>query len=238
MKKYTFYSLVACILLITSFTNLKAQEQSNKKLYSSTSLEIIFSFANVSAEGVSISNVMRFAPVFNFQWLVNYDLSNNFGIYSGLDIRNLGFIRENLALDPKLKFKHRVYTFGLPVGLKVGNIKDGIFVYFGGQIEWAFNYKEKRFENNDKVDKFVEWNSKRVNQWQPSAFIGIDFPYGINIKFKYYFDDLLNEDFILYDADGVASKPYAGQNSQLFYFSINFFMFKPVRDYSKALQRD
>ena len=165
MKKNTFYSMVACILLVTSFTNLKAQEQSNKKLYSSTSLELIFSFADVSADSVSVSNVMRFSPVFNFQWLINYDISKNFGVFSGLDIRNLGFIRENLTLDPNLKFKHRVYTLGLPLGLKVGNINDGVFVYFGGQIEWTMNYKEKRFENNDKVDSFVEWNSKRVNQW-------------------------------------------------------------------------
>lgn len=238
MKKITFYSLIAYILINVSATDLKAQEQSNKKLYSSTSLEIIFSFAEVGADSISISNVMRFAPVVNFQWLLNYDMSKNFGVYSGLDIRNLGFIRENLAVDPNLKFKHRVYTFGLPLGLKVGDLDNGVFVYFGGQVEWAWNYKEKRFEDKEKVDKFVEWNSKRVNQIQTSAFVGINFPYGMNIKFKYYFTDLLNEDFVQYDANGTANYPYAGQRSQIFYFSINFFMFHPTRNYYKKVQRD
>lgn len=233
MKKNRIYSLIIlfCVFLTTS--SLEAQEQSNKKLYSSFSFEMIFSFADVSADSIAISNVMRWAPVFNAQWLLNYDMSKNFGVFTGLDMRNLGFIRENLSLDPKLKFKHRSYMIGLPVGLKIGGLNDGVFVYLGGQIEWGFVYKQKRFENNNKVDKFTEWNSKRINQWQPSAFIGINFPYGMNIKFKYYFENFLNEDFVDYDANGNAFKPYAGQNSQIFYFSLNFFMFTPTHTYKE-----
>ncbi len=234
MKKSSLYSLVLCTLFLATISDVKAQEQSNKKLYSSTSLEIIFSLADVSADSISISNVLRFAPVFNFQWLLNYDMSKNMSFYSGLDIRNLGFIRENKNLEPELKFKHRVYTFGLPLGMRVGNLHNGVSLYLGGQIEWAWNYKQKRFENGNKVDKFVEWNSDRVNQWQTSAFIGVNFPYGMNIKFKYYFNNLLNEDFREIDATGAVSYPYAGQQSQIFYFSLNFFMFEPTRKYTET----
>ena len=127
---------------------------------------------------------------------------------------------------------------GVPLGLKLGDLENGLFVYFGGQIEWGFAYKQKRFENNKKVDKFTEWNSKRMNQWQPSAFIGVNFPYGMNIKFKYYFDNFLNQDFTDYTADGEPFKPYAGQNSQIFYFSLNFFLFTPTRTYKSYVDGD
>lgn len=236
MKYSKFYFLLVFIFIFS--IGLNAQGENNKKLYSSWGLEFIFSFADVNADpiGVSVSNVIRFAPFVNVQWLLNYDLNKNVGVFSGIDVRNLGLIREDLSQDPQLKFKHRVYTLGLPIGVKIGNIDGRIFAYLGGQIEWAWNYKEKRFENNTKVHKFVEWNSKRVNQWQTSVFIGMNFHYGLNIKFKYYFDNLLNQDFIQYDATGGSSKPYAGQNSQIFYFSLNFFMFHPVSNYTKYVK--
>lgn len=232
MKKSKFYSIYLLFFIFLTISVNSAQGQSNKKLYSSVGLEMIFSFADVSADSIAISNVMRWAPVFNIQWLLNYDASKNFGLFTGIDVRNLGFIRENLKIDPAIKFKHRSYMLGLPVGIKIGNLKNEVFVYLGGQIEWGFAYKQKRFENNKKVDKFTEWNSKRINQWQPSAFIGIKFRYGTNIKFKYYFENFLNEDFVDYDANGNAFKPYEGQNSQIFYFSLNFMMFTPTRTYS------
>jgi len=234
MKFIRNYSLILAFFLFVFSTGLKAQ-QSNKKVYSSTSLEFIFFFADVSTEGHNVTNVMRFAPFLNIQWLYNFDLSNNVGLYTGIDLRNLGFIRQNKTVDPNIKIKHRVYTLGIPIGIKLGNFNQMFFAYLGGEIEWAFNYKEKYFENNNKIHKFVEWNSQRVNQWQTSVFLGINFPYGINLKFKYYFENLLNQDYTLYHDDGTISQPYKGQNSQIFYFSFNFFMFQPMRTYTSNL---
>ena len=232
MKNHKLYFISLIIFLFVALPKSQAQEeQGSKKAYSSTSLEIIFSLADVSADSISISNVLRFAPVFNFQYLINKDLSKNFGLYTGLDIKNLGFIRQTQTTTGELKYKHRSYALGLPVGLKVGNLENGTFLYLGGQIEWCFNYKQKEFQNGNKTNKFLEWNSDRVNQWQPSVFVGINLPYGTNIKFKYYFNNFLNDDYKQIAANGDISYPYAGQNSQIFYFSLNFMMFEPVKDY-------
>ena len=231
MKKLSLYFLSSLFFLFTAFSTVSAQEQSTKKLYSSTSFEIIFSLANVDADTMEVNNIVRFAPVFNFQWLLNYDLGKNFGVFGGADIRNLGFIRELPNTSPVEKYKHRVYTLGVPLGIKLGNLDKGIFVYGGYEIEWAWNYKQKEFQNNDKVKKTVTWNPKQVNQWQSSVFVGLNFPYGMNIKFKYYFDNLLNQDYIAYNDAGAPYKPYAGQNSQIFYFSLNFNMFQPISSY-------
>ena len=229
MKYFKIYFLLLTIFLFSSISSVNAQLESNKKLYSSAGLEIIFSLANVDSDSIGYKNILRFAPVFNFQWILNYDVSKNVGFFTGADIRNLGLVRRTNTENPEVKYKHRVYTLGVPVGLKLGNL-DKTFVYMGYQIEWAWNYKQKEFVN-DKKTKFVDWNSSRVDQWQQSVFLGINFPFGTNIKFKYYLQNLLNQDYIDTDANGNTYKPYAGQNSQIFYFSLNFFMFQPINTY-------
>lgn len=231
MIKLKSFFLVIIFFFFGVFSNLEAQEKNKKKVYSSTSFEIIFSFSDISSANNGYSNVMRFAPVFNFQWLINYDLTNNIGLFSGLDIRNLGYIEQNKSLEPEIKTKHRVYTFGLPVGFKLGNIGKGNFLYFGYEIEWAWNYKEKRFENGIKVGKIVDWNSSRINEWQSSVLAGINLKCGVNVKFKYYFQNLMDGDYMKYDSDGQETYPYADQNSQVFYVSLNFFMFQPLYKY-------
>ncbi len=232
MKNIRYYSLFIVFFLFATIGKSQEQEQSTKKLYSSASFEMIFSLANTDSDSGNYANVLRFAPVFNFQWLINYDMSKNFGVYSGIDMRNLGLIRNHTSENPEVKYKHRSYMLGLPVGIKLGNLDNGTFLYLGGQIEWGFVYKQKEFVNDNKT-KFKEWNSNRINQWQPSVFLGINLPYGTNIKFKYYFNNFLNEDYVQYDAAGGTSKPYANQNSQIFYFSLNFMMFEPIHEYKK-----
>lgn len=38
----------------------------------------------------------------------------------------------------------------------------GMYVYGGYEFEMPFNYKEKRFENDEKVSKFNTWFSSRT----------------------------------------------------------------------------
>lgn len=241
MKYFKIYFLLAIIFLFSSISSVNAQTENKKKLYSSAGLEIIFSLANVdtdfsnmNSDSSSFKNILRFAPVFNFQWILNYDVSDNMGFFTGADIRNLGLVRRTNNSDPEVKYKHRVYTFGVPAGIKLGDL-DRTFVYMGYQIEWAWNYKQKSFINGTKT-KFVDWNSSRVNQWQQSVFVGINFPYGTSIKFKYYLQNLLNQDYIGSDDNGNPYKPYAGQNTQIFYFSLNFFMFQPINTYKSYVK--
>ena len=201
--------------------------QDEKRFYSSTSLEMIFSFADVARDSMNTNNIMRWAPVLNVQYIYNFDLNKTVGFFVGLDLRNLGFIYKN---DKGQKWKHRVYALGIPVGIKLGNLKSGMFFYAGGQIEYAFNYKEKYFLNDSKESKNVYWFTDRVNIFQGSVLAGVNFPYGFNIKFKYYFTDLLNTDFEAFDENGNKVKPYESfSSSQIFYFSFSINMFH--RDY-------
>lgn len=226
MKNSTL-KILLLFLTITLYSINNTYGQTEKRFYSSTSLEMIFSFADVSLDSSNATNIMRWAPVFNIQYIYNFDLTNNFGLFVGFDMRNLGFIWKN---DKSQKWKHRVYTIGVPIGFKLGNLKSGMFFYAGGQIEYAFNYKEKYFLDGSKQTKNVYWFTDRVNIFQTSVLVGINFPYGFNIKFKYYFTDLLNTDYETYGEDGILYKPYESfTSSNIFYFSFSINMFH--RDY-------
>jgi len=196
-------SLFILILSLTFFS-LEAQ---NRKIYMSSGGEIILSGADVVFNGTETNTNARFTIFFHFQQQVNFDLSDNFGLYTGFAIRNVGLIMEDYYqnvgyvvdqmhpnYNKNTKIKHRSYALGFPLAIKVGSFDNNFFAYGGLEYEWMFHYKQKKFIDGDKY-KFKAWNSDRVNTWIPSWFVGFQFPGGINLKFKYYMDDFLNKDF-------------------------------------------
>ena len=60
---------------------LWAQEESPKypQLYSTSGFETVFSFADMQKDGNNINTILRFAPVINFQSMVNYHLNQTLG---------------------------------------------------------------------------------------------------------------------------------------------------------------
>jgi hypothetical protein len=222
MKKLSIL-LVFCIM-----TGAAAFGQS--KTYVTTGGEMIFSFADITDNGQSAESTLRWAPVFNFQSMYNADLSSHVGLFSGLALRNVGYIYDNYT-DPSnnvvYKKKFRSYNIGIPVGIKIGNL-DKMFIYGGYEVEFPFLYKEKTFDDGDKIDKITGWFSNRQEPIQHGFLVGIQFPYGMNVKFKYYLSEFHNQDYI----DGAGNKPYAGLNSQVFYFSLSYLMFKNLDLYT------
>jgi hypothetical protein len=199
MKKIIMI-LTLCLL----FYSIEAQQ---KHIYHSSGSEIILSGADIRFNGKDVSNNMRFTLFFHTQQQLNFDLTDNIGFYTGFAIRNVGLIMEdyyqNVGYDvdnthpdynKNTKIKHRSYSLGFPLALKVGSFDKNYFVYAGGEYEWMFHYKQKKFIDGTK-SKFTEWTSDRVNPWIPSLFAGIQFPGGFNLKFKYYMDDFLNKNF-------------------------------------------
>ena len=199
MKRYT-------LILMLTVAGITLQAQ-NKHIYLSSGSEIIFSGTNVNFNGTNTQSNIRFTLFFHTQQLINFDLTNNIGLYSGLAIRNIGLIMEDLYQnvgydvdnsDPDFnkntKIKHRSYSLGFPLAIKLGSFDKNYFFYAGGEYEWMFHYKQKKFIDGTK-SKFTEWTSDRVNPWIPSVFAGIQFPGGFNLKFKYYMKDFLNKDF-------------------------------------------
>jgi hypothetical protein len=98
-----------------------------------------------------------------------------------------------------LKIIRRQYTLGLPLALKVGAFDKHIYFYGGGEYEMAFHFKEKYWTGTDDrggtKSKDTEWFSSQTPTFLPSVFGGLQFPYGLNVKFKYYLTDFLNHDY-------------------------------------------
>ena len=216
MKRLTLFFIV----LFASFS-ITAQEK-KVDIYGSFSLEMIFSFAAIDNQGNTDGNIMRWAPVINPQSMLNVDFGKNFGLFSGLAIRNVGFIYEDPFDENNAKYKYRTYNFGIPVGFKVGKLND--IVFFGGyEMEFPFVYKEKQFINEEKENKDVIWFSNRVEAFQQSLLAGIQVPYGFTVKFKYYLSNFHNRDYVAM-VDGQETYPYDFK-SNVIYFSLAWNVF-------------
>ena len=221
MVKY-FFSLLLCM----GFISALGQSQ---KPYVTSGAEFIFSFADIKYNPGGANSILRFAPVINLQSMLNKDLSKRFGLFTGLAVRNVGYRMDGYK-DPADNLVYRKafrsYNLGVPVGIKIGNLDD-LFFYGGYEIEMAFLYKEKTYEDGDKIDKITGWFSDRQNLWQSSVMLGIQFPYALNLKFKYYLTEFHNQNF----TNSVGLKPYAGLQSHVFYVSVSFFLFRNIDVY-------
>jgi hypothetical protein len=197
------------------------------KLYSTTSGELIFAFASINDAGDEDGGIMRFSPVINIQNWLNYDKSEKLGFFTGLSVRNVGFIYD---VDETTRIKYRTYNVGIPVGVKIGNLSDK-FLFFGYELEIPVNYKEKIFIDEDKEDKKNIWFTDRVPAVNHSLMAGIQLPYGATIKFKYYLTNFFDEDFTASDGQGGTYKPYENLDVNIFYFSLSFGLLKDTRFY-------
>ena len=199
------------------------------KIYTTSSGELIFSFANVDYAGNEEGSIMRFSPVFNIQNWLNYDKSEKFGFFTGLSLRNVGFIYD---VDETTRKKYRTYNIGIPLGIKIGNLADKFF-FFGYELEIPVNYKEKTFINEEKDDKKNIWFTGRVPILNHSLMAGIQLPYGATLKFKYYLTNFFDKDFTESDGQGGTYKPYDNVNVNIFYFSLSFGLLKDTNFYYK-----
>src|SRR5262245_26539712 len=106
----------------------------------------ILSFADIKEGGERVNSIPRFTLFFNIGTNYNYDFSKHAGFFSGINIKNIGLITK----DDNIKLKRRVYTIGVPLGIKLGDMDGETMFYGGAELDFAFNYKEKRFVNGDK----------------------------------------------------------------------------------------
>jgi hypothetical protein len=212
----TTYMKTLVAILAATIIGSGAMAQ-NDNFYYSTGGEIILSAADISIDGNDITPVVRFTAFLHMEHYLNYDIANTLGIFSGLGMRNVGFIYDQTQ---EIRKKHRVYTLGIPIGMKLGKL-DEYFFYGGYEIEFPFNYKEKTFQNNNK-EKFNEWFSPRTPTYYNTAFLGIHFSERFSVKFKYYFDNFFDQDFT---QNG--TRPYEDFNANMFYISLGT---KLVRD--------
>lgn len=229
-------------LLILALVLISLQSHAQRKTYLSNGFEFILSGADVRFNETDVNTNMRFTLFFHMQQHVNLDITDNIGFFTGVNIRNVGFIVEDLYQnvgfanvdnnDPNwnknTKVKRRSYSLGFPLAIKVGNFDKHFFFFAGGEYEWMFHYKQKLFIDGNK-SKFTEWNSDRVNSWIPSLFAGVQFPQGFRLKFKYYMDDFLNTSFT--GQDFQQDVDYSQfQSTGMWYVSVAFFINKKHLD--------
>jgi len=208
--------LYLLVIIGLALINIHAMAQ---KVYTETSGEIIFSQSQASFTpeftakytGASLSsNNVRFTMFFHVGQYLHYDFSNSVGMFTGLAIRNVGMITDETLPEQvaggegsvsynEFKIIRRQYTIGLPLALKVGAFDKHLYFFGGAEGEMAFHFKEKywkgNFERSGDKTKDTEWFSSQTPTFLPSVFGGIQFPHGLNVRFKYYLTDFLDSDF-------------------------------------------
>ena len=220
---------ILILVSLVCFNNAFAQEATsttNNGTYWKSASEFIFSLGSVDAMGpdalnplvlkpIDVTPVLRFTGFFHLQQQLHYDFNKNIGLFTGLGIRNVGMINK---LNDSIKVKQRVYSLGVPVAIKFGDLPDGFYVAVGGEAELFFHYKQKVFYDDEKFKK-SEWFSDKVNLFNPSVFLDITSSKGGYIRFKYYLTDFLVSDKQDIKTYG-NSYTYIPEKSTLFYVSI------------------
>jgi len=208
MKKLLYSSVLFTVISFYSFAQTD--------IYVSFENEFLFQGASIKDHGNKMNNNMRFTAFFHTGANIHFDFFSWGGIYTGLGIRNIGYIQDEVP-DPNIdKIKRRSYTLGLPLAVKVGKMEKMI-VFAGGEYEWLFHYKEKTF-TGDVKSVYKDWFSNRTKHFMPSVFAGVQFMNGVNLKFKYYLSNFLNEDY----TDTYGGHPFSEMDVRMFYVSLSF----------------
>ncbi len=215
MKKSTLFIIIFLLSINLNAQDNKSTPSTKKATYFASASELIFSWGNVTAAPLNTNSIVRFSCFLHIAEQFHYDFSPNVGIYTGLALRNVGFINE---LNDTVKLKQRVYTLGLPLALKLGNMEKGSYATLGVEGELALAYKQKVFVNDEK-SKTTAWFSDRTNLFLPSAFAELKLKSGAYVKFKYYLTDFLTENNQKVNVAGVSFVP---TQSQLMYVSVGF----------------
>jgi len=231
MNKSTLIELGLSLLVMTFATKLAWSQETNtqKKIYTTTGGEIILSWADAKGNGTDADTPLRFAPFFNFQTQLHLDMNDKLGFFSGLNLRNIGFIYDD-PVEVNTRYKLRTYTLGIPFAVKVGDMF-GKLVFVGYELELPLNFKEKKFVNEDKESKSSAWFSKRTPGLYQSLFVGVQGPHGLQVKFKYYMTNFVDKNYAANDGNGNAIYPYQNFEANVFYISLSFQLFKGASFY-------
>jgi len=226
MKKILLLSAISILLSLPYLSNAQ-------KVYPITSGEMLFQWADVELQGSNITaEPLRWTIFFHWGQYYHFDMCDNIGLYTGLAIRNVGFIYDE---DIPRKTIRRSYTFGLPVALKLGSFKNHLYFFGGGEYELLFHYKGKRWLSNERSGAKIrdrQWFSNKTERFVPSVFAGVQFPGGVNIKFKKYLGDFLNKDYVGSDL-GQQNVSFADfTRLDLYYISLSWqFRTDKLKDY-------
>jgi hypothetical protein len=161
---------------------------------------------------------LRYSFAVNLEGRYNYDFNDHFSAFIGLGIKNLGFTDK----IGDLTIKRRVYTLGVPVGLRIGNLGRNNFVLIGGGIDLPVNYREKSWTNRKHKQKFNEWFSDRTPVVMPYLFAGVNIKTLLTLKLSVYTSNFFNTSFEVPDGSGGTYRPYTNYDARLITLSLGF----------------
>jgi len=221
MKKILLIALMFSSLQALAQKKGRATAHPLKEWYGVSAYEFIFSFGSVRNNGQTLDNVVRFTPFFNPQHQSHYNFSSGMGLYTGIGIRNVGFINKiTVAAEEEVTLKQRAYSLGIPLAVKLGNMEGGTYLAVGAEAELMFHYKEK-IQQGDNSSNTSSWFSSEVNLFNPSLFADLRFSGGTFLRFRYYMNDFLkNKDMSFYLPVSGAAVSYRPEKSTMFYISI------------------
>jgi hypothetical protein len=187
---------IKIIVLIAAMSLFFKQTLKSQDVYPISAWEFLFQFANMEKQSTDVTNKLRFTIIFNLGQYWHIDFNNNVGMYSGLAVRNVGFIYDTPLPTKTIR---RSYTLGIPLALKFGAFDKHVYFLAGGEYELLFHYRARKWLSNSRdgtKSTDSEWFSKKTKRFVPSVFAGFQFPGGFNIKFKYYIQHFLNENYV------------------------------------------
>lgn len=185
------------------------------KFYFGNSLDgMILSTALINNNGAKSLGTLRFSAWANIGATCNYNFNKHIGIYTGLDLKNIGFIEKYAVQNTTVK--SRLYTLGVPIGLRFGDMPNRNYFFMGGGIDLAIHYKSKTWSDVQAKTKLNEWFSDYTQPFLPYVFGGLSFK-GLCFKVQYYPTNFLNEEKTL---GSPATKIHANKKVNLLLFSI------------------
>ncbi len=178
--------------------SVKKPQAPLRKYYTGNAFEtatLSTAMINKDANGVATrsNGTIRFTALTNIGLTFNSNIDENFGAYTGIILKNIGYIQNTNGYT----YKRRVYTIGAPFGIKVGKLSVPEWYFFmGGGVDVPFNYREKQYQVVTEKSKFNEWFSNRTPHFLPYVFAG----FSPNIwwptfKIQYYPGNFLNPDY-------------------------------------------
>ena len=232
MKKYKNI-IILIVVALCSLVQVEAQT----KIYAISTGELLFQWADVeftdkyklaNPQNEVTGSPLRFTMAIHLGQNIHLDFNNNVGFYSGLALRNVGFISNERLLDQDnflqdYKIIRRSYNLGIPLAIKLGSFEDHFFIYGGGEVEMQFAFKEKYWTSHNRSgskSKNTEWFGSQTDTFIPSIFAGVQFPKGVNVKFKYYLDDFLNNNYKNVNEEVSDLRRY--KKTQLMYVSVSW----------------
>ena len=119
---------------------IKVLVSTPKRFYMGNGYDFLMLSSAIYDNGIDNKiTIPRFTGVVNLGVNFHFDPNKRIGFFTGIGLKNLGFIEKN-PFPGAVTNKYRVYTIGVPIGLKIGDLRNRNFLFGGGGVDFPFHY--------------------------------------------------------------------------------------------------